>query len=172
MLILSGTVKVVLDKPKFAQYGPGDPMTQLLDENIQRQVRDALTPMIEPVHVLFFSSATNCEYCDDTRQLLEEVSALSDKLSLGIHDIDADADLAAQYGVNKTPGIVLTAKEGDTITDYRIRFAGIPAGHEFSSLIQGLLLVSSRDSGLSQATKEQIKMVQKPVLLQVFATPT
>ena len=147
-------------------------MNQLLDENIQNQVRQALSPMEEPVHILFFGSQNNCEYCDDTRQLLEEVTSLSDKLSLGIHDIDSDADLARQFGVDKTPGIVLAGKEGDVITDYGIRFAGIPAGHEFGSLIQGLLLISSRNSGLSQATKEQIKLIQKPVLLQVFATPT
>lgn len=147
-------------------------MTSLLDENLRQQIRDALTPMKAPVHILFFGSKNNCEYCDDTRQLLEEVTALSEKLSLSIHDLDADADLATQYEVNKAPGIVLTANEGNTYTDYGIRFAGIPAGHEFSSLLQGLLLVASRESGLSEATKEQIKLIQKPVLLQVFVTPT
>jgi glutaredoxin-like protein len=147
-------------------------MTQLLDENIQQQVRDAFAQMKEPVHILFFGSKQNCEYCDDTRQLLEEVTALSDKLSLGIHDIDSDAAIAAQYHVDKTPGLVIAAKDGETITDYGIRFAGIPAGHEFASLIQDILFVSSRDSGLSAATREYLKSLQKPVLLQVFATPT
>ena len=147
-------------------------MTQLLDENIQKQVRDALTQMKEPVHILFFGSKQNCDYCDDTRQLIEEVTALSDKLSLSIHDIDSDAALAAQYNVDKTPSLVIAAKDGETITDYGIRFAGIPAGHEFASLIQDIIFVSSRDSGLSAATREYLKSLQKPVLLQVFATPT
>jgi glutaredoxin-like protein len=147
-------------------------MTPLLDNNIQQQVRDALAPMKEPVHVLFFGSKKNCAYCDDTRQLLEEVTVLSDKISLSIYDAEADAAIARQYGVDKTPGIVIAAKDGETITDHGIRFAGIPAGHEFGSLIQDLLLVSSRESGLSDATREQLKRIQKPVLLQVFATPT
>ncbi len=147
-------------------------MTQLLDKNIQQQVRDALAPMKEPVHILFFGSQQNCEACDDTRQLVEEVTALSDKLSLSVYDIDADLAIAAQYRVDKTPGLVIAAKNGDTITDHGIRFAGIPAGHEFASLIQDLIFVSSRDSGLSAATREQLKLLQKPVLLQVFATPT
>ena len=147
-------------------------MTQLLNDDIQKQVREALAPMKEPVHVLFFGSKQNCDYCDDTRQLLEEVTALSDKLSLSVHDIDADASIAAQHNVDKTPGLVIAAKDGETITDYGIRFAGIPAGHEFSSLIQDFLIVSVRDSGLSAATREQLKSLQTPVLLQVFATPT
>jgi glutaredoxin-like protein len=140
-------------------------MTQLLDENIQQQVRNALAQMKEPVHVLFFGSKQNCEYCNDTHQLIEEVTALSDKLSLSVYDIDSDAAIAAQYHVDKTPGLVIAAKDGKT-------FAGIPAGHEFVSLIQDIIFVSSRDSGLSAATREQLKSLQKPVLLQVFATPT
>jgi alkyl hydroperoxide reductase subunit AhpF len=171
-LLLFRLVQVAPDKSNLARSGLGEMMKPLLDENIQNQVRQALSPMEEPVHILFFGSKNNCEYCDDTRQLLDEVTSLSDKLSLGVHDIDSDPDLARQYGVDKTPGIVLAGKKGDVLTDFGIRFAGIPAGHEFSSLIQDLLLVSSRDSGLSQATKDQIKMIHKPVLLQVFATPT
>jgi glutaredoxin-like protein len=147
-------------------------MTQLLDENIQQQVRDALATMKEPVHILFFGSKQNCDYCEDTRQLIEEVAALSDKLSLSIYDVDDDAAIAAQYHVDKTPSLVIAAKDGETVTDYGIRFAGIPAGHEFASLIQDFLLVSSRDSGLSAATREQLKSLQTPVLLQVFSTPT
>ena len=147
-------------------------MTKLLDENIQKQVRDALAQMKEPVHVLFFGSKQNCDACNDTRQLVEEVTALSGKLSLSVYDVDADAALAAQYRVDKTPGLVIAAKDGDTIADYGIRFAGIPAGHEFASLIQDIIFVSGRDSGLSAATREQLKLLKKPVLLQVFATPT
>jgi glutaredoxin-like protein len=167
-----GRRRLYLINPNHAPCGPGETMTQLLNEDIQKQVRDALAQMKEPVHVFFFGSKQNCDYCEDTRQLLEEVTALSDKLSLGIHDIDSDAAIASQYHVDKTPGVVIAAKDGDTITDYGIRFAGIPAGHEFSSLIQDFILVSGRDSGLSAATREQLKLLKKPVLLQVFSTPT
>jgi len=70
------------------------------------------------------------------------------------------------------PGIVIAGNEGGQITDFGVRMAGIPSGHEFSSLIQDLLLVSGRDSGLSPQTREMLKSVTEPVLLQVFVTPT
>jgi glutaredoxin-like protein len=122
--------------------------------------------------VFYFGKQNDCDTCDDTLQLLQEVTGLSDKLSLAVYDLDTDAEVARQYHVDKTPGIVLAAKDGDTITDYGVRYAGIPAGHEFSSLIHDLVLVSGRDSGLSQETRDLLKGIEQPVHMQVFVTPT
>jgi len=111
-------------------------------------------------------------YCADTQQLIEEVVDISDKLSLDIYDLDADADVAEKFNVDKAPGIVIAGKDGDTVSDFGIRYAGIPSGHEFTSLIQDVLLVSGRDSGLTQETRDFLKELTEPVLLQVFVTPT
>jgi glutaredoxin-like protein len=146
--------------------------TKLLDNEISKQVQDAFTQLKEPVQVLFFGKKEDCQYCPDTLQLLAEVTALSDKLSLEIHDMDDDSAIAKQYRVDKAPGVVIAGKDGGQILDYGIRFAGIPAGHEFSSLINDLILVSSRESGLSSQTRSYLQQLDKPVLLQVFVTPT
>jgi alkyl hydroperoxide reductase subunit AhpF len=89
-----------------------------------------------------------------------------------MYDVEADRDMAERYRVDKTPGLVIAGRDGDQLTDFGIRFAGIPAGHEFGSLVHDLLLVSRRDSGLSDSTRAFLKGVSKPVLLQVFVTPT
>jgi glutaredoxin-like protein len=120
---------------------------------------------------LFFSGE-DCEYCDDTRQLVEEVTALSDTVSLETLDLDQDPELAARYQVDKAPGLVIAGREGDQVVDYGIRYAGIPSGHEFSSLIQDLLLVSQREAGLSPETNQFLESLEEPVHLQVFVTPT
>jgi alkyl hydroperoxide reductase subunit AhpF len=147
-------------------------MANLLNDNVKNQVRTAFAQLKEPVQVLFFGAETNCEYCADTRQLVEEVTALSDKLSLSVHDLEKDAALARQYKMDKAPGLVIAGRDGDQLLDYGIRLAGIPSGHEFSTLIQDLILVSSRDSGLNQNTRHALSKLTQPVLLQVFATPT
>jgi glutaredoxin-like protein len=145
-------------------------MEKMLNQSVAQQVRQVLNEMREPVEILFFTSAAEtCEYCEQTRQLLEEVVPLSPKLSLKVMDIGEAAALAEQYHVDKTPGIVLTGKDGH---DYGIRIAGIPAGHEFTSLIHSLVLVSRRDSGLTETTRAFLKSLQKPLHLQVFVTPT
>ena len=147
-------------------------MAQLLNDDITQQIREVFAGLKNPVHIMFFGSKTGCDYCADTRQLVEEVAALSDLISIEIYDMEADADLVARYNVDKAPGVVIAAKEGDQVTDFGVRLAGIPSGHEFTSLIQDILLVSNRDSGLNPQTREFLKGLDKPILLQVFVTPT
>ena len=147
-------------------------MAQLLNADVVKQIEDAFAPMKEAVHLLYFGKNADCDYCADTQQLLEELAPISDKLSLDIYDMDADADVAEKFNVDKAPGIVIAAKDGETVSDYGIRYAGIPSGHEFTSLIQDILLVSGRDSGLSQPMRDFLKDLDQPVLMQVFVTPT
>ena len=147
-------------------------VNRLLNEDITRQVSEFFQQLQEPVQVLFFGSKNNCDYCEDTRQLIEEVVGTSDKLGLSVFDIDQDAGLAQQYKVDKTPGMVIVGRDGDQILDYGIRYSGIPSGHEFSSLINTLVVVSNRDSGLDQQTRDFLSKLDKPVHLQVFVTPT
>ena len=146
--------------------------TKLLNEEIVSQIREAFEQLSQPVEVLFFGSKADCEYCDDTLQLVEEVTSISDKLSLKKFDVDADPLIAQQYNVDKVPSMVVVGRDGDQLVDYGIRLAGIPSGHEFSSLIQDLILVSNRDSALDQETRKFLNGLDKPVLLQVFVTPT
>ena len=147
-------------------------MANLLNADVVKQIEDAFAPMKEAVHMLYFGKKDNCDYCVDTQQLLEELAPISDKLSLDIYDLEDDADVAEKFNVDKAPGIVIAAKDGETVSDFGIRYAGIPSGHEFTSLIQDILLVSGRDSGLSPETREFLKNLDEPVLMQVFVTPT
>jgi len=144
----------------------------LLNEDIANQVEEAFSQLEHPVELLFFGEQENCEYCDQTLQLVKEVSNLSDQIHLSQFDIHNDAELAERYNVDKTPGLVIASREEDQLVDYGVRFAGIPAGHEFSSLIQDIILVSGRDSRLSQGTRDLLGNLEKPVSLQVFVTPT
>lgn len=147
-------------------------MPELLNDNIKQQVSEIFAQLKDPVQILFFGSNENCEYCAETRQLAEEVAALSDKIHLEVYDLHTDADTASQYQVDKAPALVIAARDGDRLTDTGISFSGIPAGHEFTSLIQSLIMVSNRDSGLSEASRAFLKTLDKPLRLQVFVTPT
>jgi len=148
-------------------------MPTLLSEGVQKQVSQVLAPMAGDVTILFFGSENqNCEYCEQTRQLLEEVVAMNDHLRLQVYDLEADTVLAGQYGVDKAPGIVFAARDGEQLADTRMRLYGIPSGSEFSTLINDLLLVSRRDSGLAPETRRFLHGLSHPIHLQVFATPT
>lgn len=145
---------------------------KLLNNDIVSQVTGIFNELKEPVQVLYFGDTTNCDYCEDTLQLITEITDLSDLIELAVYDIKEDHNLAEQYKVDKAPGIVIAGRDGDQILDYGIRFAGIPSGHEFSSLIHTLLLVSARDSGLRDETRDALNNLTTPVHMYVFVTPT
>jgi glutaredoxin-like protein len=56
--------------------------------------------------------------------------------------------------------------------DYGIRFYGIPAGYEFTSLIHALRLVGGVGSLLDQETRDELAKLDQEVHMQVFVTPT
>ncbi|MBM3153676.1 MAG: hypothetical protein FJZ96_15980 [Chloroflexi bacterium] len=147
-------------------------MPELLNEQTREEIRQVFKNLKEPVRILFFGTQEQCDYCSETRQLVEEVSALSDKLNLTVHDIQVDDLLAHKFNVDRVPSLVVASLDGQQVSDHGIRFSGIPSGQEFSAFINALALVSGRDSGLSQQTRAFLKNIDTPILLQVFATPT
>jgi len=148
-------------------------MEKLLSDEIAGQIKQIFGQLKEPVQILFFfASQDQCDLCDETRALLNEVVALDSRLGISIYDLQSDADVARKFNVERAPGIVIAAKNDSQIMDYGIQYSGIPSGHEFSTLINDILLVSGRDSGLSQQAREYLKKLDKPVHFQVFVTPT
>lgn len=143
----------------------------LLNPKIQEQVRQLFADLEHPVRLLMFTQgeggALECEMCADTRQLVEEVAALSDKIRLEVYDFVADAEVAKQYHIEMIPAIVIAGEE-----DYGIRYYGIPAGYEFSSLIEDIRRVSSRKAELTPRTLEALAKLDRPVHIRVFVTPT
>jgi alkyl hydroperoxide reductase subunit AhpF len=88
-----------------------------------------------------------------------------------VRDFVADSALAESMGVDKIPALAVL-NDGTSPRDYGIRLYGIPAGFEFSTLIEDLLLVSRQQPGLSKDTQDQISTLREPVHIQVFTTPT
>ena len=100
------------------------------------------------------------------------MSAADNRIGLSIYDLRADAQIAKQINVDKAPGIVIAAKDGDQVLDFGIQYSGVPSGHEFGTLINDIVLVSGRDSGLGAQVRDYLKKLDKPLHMQVFVTPT
>ncbi len=147
-------------------------MTRLLKEDVTQQIQEAFQELQAPVNILFFGTQEDCAYCEDTRQLMQELVALSDLLELHVFDLQEDAATARNYNVERAPSLVITGEDDDGPVDYGIRFAGIPSGYEFGALIQALLMVSGGDSGLQEQTRQFLSELTEPLHLQVFNTPT
>lgn len=123
--------------------------------------------LVDPVEIVYFSQKMECEFCEDAREIYEEISSLSPKIKLTIFNFAIDSEKAREYRVDKIPAAVILGKNGGNV-----KFYGIPSGYEFTSLIEALVLVSKGESGLSSKTKERLKLIKEPVHIEVFVTPT
>jgi glutaredoxin-like protein len=142
----------------------------LLSDQDRQLVSARLAEITNPVTILFFTQTFDAP---DTvliaRQVLDEVIGLNSLISLEEVNFVLEKDRAAQYGVEGIPAVVLLRNEEDS----RIRFLGAPAGYEFMSLIEALVVAGTGESGLSQNSKTLIaEHVTEPTEILVFVTPS
>ncbi|HSJ54068.1 MAG TPA: thioredoxin family protein [Anaerolineae bacterium] len=128
--------------------------------------------LVSPVKILMFTQTVECQFCSETRQIVEEVAALSDKIEAVIYNFVSDKAVADLYGIDKIPAIAILRSENGTDTDYGIRFYGIPSGYEFTSIVEDIMDVSKGESGLQPKSKQAVAELTEPVHFQVFVTPT
>lgn len=139
----------------------------LFGERERKEIQKILETMKHPVKLINFTQTFECDTCHDTRVLLEELTGMSDKLSLEVLNFTIDKERAAACRIDKVPATVV---EGDG--NQRIRFYGVPAGYEFASLLEAIVLASQRDSGLGPDSRAALAAVREPLHLEVLVTPT
>jgi alkyl hydroperoxide reductase subunit AhpF len=152
----------------------------LISPSDQQSLRQSFAQMTRPVRLLFFTQALDCETCPQTRQILDELPPLSDRITVEEVNLILEADRAKVYGVDRAPAVAITYQESSqdpaspesVWQDSRIRFLGAPAGYEFVSLVQAVLLAGGRSSTLTERSRQRIAAVNQTVTLQVFTTPT
>jgi len=140
----------------------------LIPEEHKEHIKNELMEKMEnPVKIIMFTQEVECQFCAQTRQLINELAALNDKIKVEIHDFLAETDKAKEYGVDKVPALIIMGEK-----DYGIRFYGLPYGYEFQTLLESVINVSRGRTDLSEETKNKLKEIKTPVHIQVFVTLT
>jgi len=139
----------------------------LIKERERREIQKKFAALSNPVKLLMFTQDFECEYCSVTRELLEELAGMSDRISVEVRDFVADAETAGKYGMDKIPATAVLGEK-----DYGIRFFGVPAGYEFASLLDSIVDVGRRDPKLAPELVSMLAAVDQPVHVQVMVTPT
>ncbi len=142
-------------------------MALLRDEDRNYLINYFNEKLVDPVKIVYFTQKLECQFCEETRNLYEEVSTLNSKISLDVYNFAVDHEKASEYGIEKIPGAAIIGKE-----DYGIRLFGIPSGYEFMSLVEAIVNVSRGETDLDDTTKERLKTISKPVHIEVLVTPT
>lgn len=142
-------------------------MERLLNEEVKTTLKSVLSEMVDDVYVKVYVSDLTCDTCQETHQLLDEMSELTDKLKYELIETKREPSLGADYGIVRYPTIVLLDKNQE---DKGVRFNGIPAGHEINSLLAALIDMSGKSMDLDEKTKEAIKAIDKETNIKVFVT--
>ncbi|QSO49677.1 thioredoxin family protein [Alicyclobacillus mengziensis] len=141
----------------------------MISEQNRTAIRERFAELKQPVVLQYFESNLDCPLCGDVKQLLTELTELTPLLTVEVFNVYADESAAKSLKVDKAPTIVLT---DDTHKDFGIRFYGAPSGYEFATLLEDILMMSARDSGLSANTRSKLATLTNAVDLKVFVTPT
>jgi len=140
----------------------------LIPDEHKEHLRSELNEKLEkPVKIVMFTQEVECQFCAQTRQLVNELAALNDKIKVEIYDFVADSEKAKEYGVDKVPALAVVGEK-----DYGVRFYGIPYGYELQTLIEAVVNVSKGSTGITDKTKDMLREVKTPVHIQVFVTLT
>ncbi len=124
----------------------------MLDQQMAEQLRGYLQKLQRPV--IITANLDDSERSARLRDPLEQIESLSDRVSL-IQTRDA-AERAPSFSLG-SPG-----------QDIGLRFAGIPLGHEFSSLVLALLQVGGHPPKLDEDTLAQARALSGPMRFETY----
>ena len=93
-----------------------------LDQQAQNEIKSRFANLVNPVKIINFTQTLECQYCKETRQILEELAALSDKLTLEVYNFVSDKEMVGKYSIDKIPATVIATDE----IDYGIRYSLYP----------------------------------------------
>tara|TARA_B100000686_G_scaffold24401_1_gene23110 strand:- start:203 stop:658 length:456 start_codon:yes stop_codon:yes gene_type:complete len=149
---------------------------QILNDSDREFIKNRFeNELVDEVNLTLFSQSNlgglvvpgrECETCAPTEQLLKEVSQTSDLINFKKLDIQNDAEEAERCGISRIPSFLVSKGE-----ETNIRYLGIPAGTEFPVLMEALVNVSSRETKLTEETKDFLQTLTDEVLIKIFVTP-
>jgi NADH-dependent peroxiredoxin subunit F len=113
----------------------------MLDANLKTQLKSYLDNLTQPIEITAFLDGG--DKSSELQALLQDIASLSTRITLA----------EQQGGESRTPSFTLS-RPG---TDIAVRFAGIPMGHEFTSLVLALLQVGGHPVKLDPEVIEQIR---------------
>lgn len=126
----------------------------LLDNQIKAQLQQYL-PLLEGDIVLQVSAGDD-KVSQDILELVTELEKMSSRISVQREQLER----TPSFSVNK-------AGEESGIV-----FAGLPLGHEFTSLVLALLQVSGRAPKIDEAVAKRIQAIKEPMHFETFVSLT
>ena len=138
----------------------------LLSEEDKKYLKEEFEKTLKrEVEILFFGEQEKkSQYSMQTKELLEEVVALNDNLSLTLKNCNDTHEMESE-GLSLCPSIKIKSERSGFINFYVI-----PGGHEFTSFVEAINDMGSDNLSLPDDAIEALKKINEPVDIKVFIT--
>jgi glutaredoxin-like protein len=139
----------------------------VLSDSEKDALKKKFTALVNDVELVVFTQERECQFCKETRELVEGLAGLSPKIKVKVYDFVKNGDEDIKYNIKKIPAIAIIGSK-----DYGVRYYGVPGGYEFAAFVDDIIDVSRGTTSFSETLKKKIAEIKKPVHLQVFVSPT
>ena len=108
----------------------------------------------------------DCPTCGRTQQLIEEVASASPKIELTVHDFFENPEASRANEIERIPAILLGDDEPP-----RMKFYGIPLGHQMAAIVETIRSLSRGVSRLTNESRRRLRSINRRVNIQVIVSP-
>ena len=130
-------------------------------------LRRRLESLRGPVRLVFFTQTFGCDDCVPARQVIDQIAALSDRVTVEEHNLVLERDMAAEYAIDRAPALAVVGAR-----DAGIRYYGVPAGYEVESVVDAIEIAAGDGPTLTEESLAALATLDRSVRIQVFVTPT
>lgn len=137
----------------------------LIDQETRQTLKEKFArELVNEVHLTLFLGEQNPEHGEFALKFCQELNEIDERIQYTLYrNGNGKAD---EFGVASTPTVFIGWDQG-----YRIKYTGAPIGHEASSFIETISLVSRGESGLLSDSQAKLAEIDQDTSIQVFVTP-
>ncbi len=150
-----------------------------LTEEDKIEIKNQLGELENEIEILLFTSKLNCQYCNETEQLIRELSETLDKVKINVYNPVLDEEISKEYGVGSELPVISARVNDNQINPANAKFLGIPAGYEFTWILSLINMISNKKYPLQANSISLVKQIDQilesnsaTLELMVFVTPT
>jgi len=137
----------------------------MLDEALKEQIKKKFSKELKgDVKLILFGKENECTFCLEYNELVEELAALSDKISAEHYPVSSPK--AKEHGIELAPSLLIYSPEHKTSA----AFCGPPGNHFFPVLLEDIADASCGVPNISKDLIEKVKAIDFPVKIRVFVS--
>lgn len=141
-------------------------MKSFLDEQTKNQLVEVFSRLEKKITLIRFTK-NDCEHCHIVEKLFNELKELGSLLEIKTYNIDENLEVKKKFKISDAPSYIILNSDDKP---FGATFYGVPAGHEFNTLITCITDAGSTKEPFNEEILKTIKAIVKPIDIKVFVT--